>query len=130
VAGLEGYRTNFPVVNHAFASRLHTNSPYAIASAIVLIDSVRAAGTNMGALADYVALASLTQLKLDADTADAPTVLGLFVPPKGWDAPTGLTEWDKAYLFALYHTRMDDVHQADTIAYRMYDRLHRPASTP
>jgi hypothetical protein len=125
--GLEISR-KLPVIHHADDTRAHSNSPYALSSAIIVIDSGRVAGTNMGALADYVAVTALAQLTPQADGDGAPSILGLFASPK--DPPDGLTAWDKAFLHALYHTSLEDLHQSTTIAIRMDEELSRPAPAP
>jgi hypothetical protein len=128
--GLEGLPRNIPVIHHADDTRVRSNSPYALTSAIVVVDSGKVAGMNVGALADYLALASLTQLQPDADIGDAPSILGLFRAPPGSAAPQGLTAWDTAYLYALYHTSLEDLHQGATIAIRMNEALGRSNGAP
>jgi hypothetical protein len=120
--GLPGMQ-DLKVVHHAVDTRLQTNSPYALSSAIVVIDSARVEGTKVGALADYLALAVLAQLKPEAKSGGAPSILGLFSSPQGAATPDGLTSWDTAFLYALYHTSLEDLHQASAIAMRMDERL-------
>jgi hypothetical protein len=124
--GLEGLALNIPVIHHADPTRLRSNSPYALTSVIIVIDSAGVAGTNVGALADYLALTALVQLKPGADSTDAPSILRLFAS----DPPDGLTAWDKAFLHALYHSSLDDLHQASTIAIRMNEALNSPTPAP
>lgn len=121
--GLEGLPRSTRVIHHADDTRLHSNSPFALTSAIVVVDSGQAASVKVGALADYIAVASLTQLQQDADGAGAPSILSLFATPAGSAPPDGLTDWDTAYLYALYHSRMDDFHQSSTIALHMNKAL-------
>jgi hypothetical protein len=121
--GLEGLPRSTRVIHHADDTRLHSNSPYAITSAIVVVDSNQAAGVKVGALADYIAVASLTQLQQDADGSGAPSILALFSTPAGSPPPDGLTDWDTAYLRALYHTDLEDFHQSSTIALHMNKAL-------
>ena len=116
--GLPGLASNVPVIHHAVDTRLSTNSPYALAVAIVVVDSGRVEGFKVGALADYLAMASLAQLQPDADVGGAPSILNLFSAAEA-NRPQGLTGWDAAFLHALYHTPMEDRHQASAIAARM-----------
>jgi hypothetical protein len=60
-------------------------------------------GVTLGQFADYVALVSLAQLKPSDGLEDAPTILNLF---KGTPqtAPAGMTDWDLAFMRALYTT--------------------------
>jgi hypothetical protein len=73
-----------------------------LAFALVIVDTRRIEGKPAGAVADYVAMASLAQLNAEADMSSYPTVLNLFA---GDHAPSGMTDWDHAYLRALYSTR-------------------------
>lgn len=111
------------VIPHAVDTRLLTNSPYALSAAIVVVDSTRVAGIKVGALADYLALTVLAQLKPQADAGTAPSILSLFSTPAGSDPPEGLTAWDTAFLYALYHTDLEDLHQASAIAASMERQL-------
>ena len=121
--GLDALPRNTGVSHHADDTRLHSNSPYALTSAIVVVDSGRVAGTRVGALADFIALAALAQLQPDPDAGGAPSILGLFSATKGSAPPDGLTAWDTAFLHALYHTSLEDLHQGTTIAIRMNEAL-------
>ena len=128
--GLEGLPMNVPVSHHGVDSRLTSNSPYALSSAFVVVDSARVDGTKVGALADYLALAALAQLQPDAGADGAPSILSLFAAPAGSEPPDGLTAWDTAFLHALYHTRLEDVGQATAIASRMNEELSRGGAPP
>jgi hypothetical protein len=118
-------KEGLPVIPHAIDTRLHSNAPYALGSAFIVIDSPRVAGVKVGALADYIAMAALTQLQPDAENGDAPSILSLFAAREGSDPPDGLTAWDTAFLHALYHTSLEDLHQPATIAIRMNEELSR-----
>ena len=49
-------------------------------------------------------MVGLAKLDTAAHPAGAPTILNLFAGDDAQPAPTGLTEWDEAFLKALYHT--------------------------
>jgi hypothetical protein len=69
----------------------------------VIVDASQVKGATRGQFADYVALVSLAQLKLSDGLEDAPTILKLFNgTPQA--APDGMTDWDRAFLRALYTT--------------------------
>ena len=53
---------------------------------------------------DYAAMVVLAQVDPRADYSDQPTVLNLFGDPQN---VTGLTDWDRAYLQALYEAEPD-----------------------
>ena len=122
--GLEGLPRNIAVAHHAVDTRLHSNSPYVLASEIMVVDSTQAAGVKVGALADYLAMAALAQRKTDASSGDARSILSLFDTAAGASRPEGLTARDKAFLHALYHTDLEDFHQGAAIASRVDQSLH------
>jgi hypothetical protein len=128
--GLEGLPRNIPVIHHADPSHLVSNSPYALTSAIVVVDKAQVSEMKVGPLADYLAMAVLTQLKPDAGDGGAPSILGLFSPHDGSEPLDGLTAWDRAFLHALYNTSLEDKHQGATIAIRMEQELSRPSPAP
>jgi hypothetical protein len=77
---------------------------------IVLVDAGRAKGIKYGQLAAYIAMVGLAEIRVDAKTGDAPTILNLFTDSA--NAPAlGMSAWDTAYLKALYHTRHEDKMQ-------------------
>ena len=64
-------------------------------------------------MADYIGMVGLTELDIDADVGNTPTILRLFTSSQE-TPPSGLTAWDQAFLKALYHTdqssRLQDSH--------------------
>jgi hypothetical protein len=72
-------------------------------SIFAIIDTHRTEHTALDRLAEYVAMAGLTNVDLDADLGDAPSILRLFAPfTEG--QPSGLSPWDTAFLKALYQS--------------------------
>jgi len=98
-----GVFKGFRVTSHAVATHIRFNTVRDLASVIVLIDAPRARGISFGQLAAYVAMVGLAQIKSDAKVSDTPSILQLF-SDAGRPAPTGLTQWDQAFLRGLYHT--------------------------
>jgi hypothetical protein len=93
-----------------------------IAHVYVVVDQNRLQAVTHGQLADYVALAGLAQLKPGARLGDAPTILKLFdEDPKA--APSGMTEWDQAFLKSLYATEQSSTLQRSQIAHQMVSKL-------
>lgn len=75
---------------------------------LIVLDVSQVQGVPFGAISDYIAMVALAQLDPTADTAAFPTVLNLFrEPAEGHARPTGLTDWDIAYLQGLYGSRRD-----------------------
>ncbi|HEV7357506.1 MAG TPA: hypothetical protein VGN99_05890 [Steroidobacteraceae bacterium] len=98
-----GVFNGFRVTSHAVATRIQFNTVRNLASVIVLVDAPRARGISFGQLAAYIAMVGLAQIKSDAKVSDTPSILQLF-SDAGRPAPTGLTQWDQAFLKGLYHT--------------------------
>jgi hypothetical protein len=87
----------------ANVSRLHTGLTSTLATATVLVDSNRAKGVTLGALADYLALLSLTQSDMTGSCLDRPTILNLMAA--GCDPANramALSDVDIALMTALY----------------------------
>ncbi|KQY91767.1 hypothetical protein ASD25_18850 [Brevundimonas sp. Root1423] len=85
-------------------SRLRTELRNDLQRVFVIVDFNRASGTSIGPLSDYVAMVALAQVNPDADTSGYDTILNLFDGP---GAPSGLTDWDRSYLQALYDAHLD-----------------------
>ena len=99
-------------------SKLTFATVRAIYSVIVVIDFERIKGTNVGQLADYVAMVGLAQIRRDADLLSLPTILNLFAdgtPVR----PQGMTSWDKSFLKSLYATESGNVTQISQIKSEM-----------
>lgn len=89
-----------PIIqSHGGASRLNSQIVDQLYKSIVIVDIDAVSGLNAGQLGDYLAMVTLAQVDLEADTAPFDTVLNLFEDRQG---VTGLTEWDWSYLTALY----------------------------
>jgi hypothetical protein len=111
-------RRGVPADRQAEASRLVWNDVRSLGSVIVVVDSQRVKGLKFGQLADYIGMVGLTEIDLDADLGNAPTLLRLFsASPE--PAPAGLTHWDQAFLKALYSSDQSSKLQGSQIALRM-----------
>jgi hypothetical protein len=100
---------------HSFnANRLEWNAVWTLSSVIEVVDAGAVKGLTFGQMADYIAMAGLAKFNLDADFGSAISILRLF---KGTDEPkaSSLSDWDKAYLKALYHARQSSRLQPDLI---------------
>jgi hypothetical protein len=96
------------------ANRLEWNAVWTISSVIEVVDAGAMKGFKIGQMADYIAMAGLAEFNLDADFETAPTILRVFMAPSE-NSPPSLTDWDKAYLSALYHVRLSSTMQTDLI---------------
>jgi hypothetical protein len=75
--------------------------------ALIVVDARRVANVPASAWMDFVAFNALAQINPAARTAYYPTILNLFSESSS-EPPTGLTNWDLAYLDALYRVRSED----------------------
>lgn len=113
-----------PATHFADDTRLSWNAVRNVSSAIVVVDVDRMAGINFGQLTDYIGMIGLTDVDTDLDVGDAPSILKLFAPTApGAARPAGLSDWDRAYLKALYHTSQKLKLQSADIASNMVHDL-------
>lgn len=93
-----------------------------IAYAILVADTnqLHRQHVTLGQLADYVSLAGLADISLDADGAGVPTILRLFHDP---NPPKGLTPWDRALLYSLYNTSQSGRLQMTDMEVAMVRRI-------
>ena len=96
-----------------------------ITSVIAVVDYARVVGLDWHQVADYIAMAGLTEIKLDADVGKVPTILRLFTAPEG-ERPQRITDWDKAFVKELYLTDRAYRHQRADISKKMYRDLASP----
>lgn len=70
---------------------------------LVLVDVGRLGPVTINQLCDYLLMIAYAQIDPEGDTTTYETILNLFEDP----AVPGLTDWDKAYLAALYEADPD-----------------------
>jgi len=90
--------------------RLRANTRQDIERAFIVIDAERVSGVQIAALADYVAMAALSQISPDAQVTGTQSILNLFSGQRG-ARPAALTTWDEAYLEGLYAADGDAASQ-------------------
>lgn len=110
-----------PSNSHADPSPFAGNSPLGFLSVFEIIDANRTAGVDLHQLTDYVAMMGLSNIDIDVDVGDAPSILQLFSPAKS--AALGLSNWDAAYLTALYQTDQSSRSQRFEIAQRVAEAV-------
>ncbi len=88
-------------------------------AANIVVDGPEAAQVGIAQLADYLAMIALVQIDPAADPSAYDSILNLF--SAGAAAPPGLTEWDRAYIRAVYDFRQYSLPhmQADLVAREM-----------
>jgi hypothetical protein len=97
---------------------------------LIVVDSHQLGDVTVGALSDYIAMASLAQLNPAADMSGYDSILNLFAPHA--QHVDQMTAWDVAYLQGLYHTVRNPFHarfQERQIAHRMAQELGETSGT-
>jgi hypothetical protein len=92
-----------PMSGGAPGSRLTSHISSEFLAALVVVDTSKTAGRKIGAIADHVAVLSLTRPSQPRPCGELPSILDTMNP----DCPSergveALTQWDLAYLKALY----------------------------
>ncbi len=105
-------------------SHLTFNVIWDIYRVFVIVDQSRLQGATREQLGDYIAMVSLAQLEADPQLADAPSILTLF-ERDARTAPDGASDWDTAFLNALYRTDQKSVLQRTLIAREMVREIAR-----
>lgn len=105
------------------ASRISNELRADFSTVYILIDLDRLEGVTMQQLSAFAALQALTAADPDAAVGAGRSILSLFRP--GAEPPADLTDWDVAYLRALYDTEaaQSAESQRSAIAGRMRDLL-------
>jgi hypothetical protein len=101
-------------------SRLAFTRVNSISSVIILVDLDDTREIKLGPLTHYIAMVGLTDVDLDGNWGDEPTILTLFAA-SGAATSQQLSIWDRAFLKALYGTSQVDRHQRTEIARAMVD---------
>jgi hypothetical protein len=94
-----------------------------ITAVVVLVDARATGKVTLAQLADFISVVSLSQIDLSADVGDVDSILRLFAQPRPEVPPTGLTEWDYAFLKGLYRVSYSPMNQQRDIAARMVREL-------
>lgn len=108
----------------AESSAFVRNAILGFSSIFAVIDTNRTEHAKLGQLADYVAMAGLTNIDLDADIESAPSILRLFAS-SAEISPPGLSSWDMAFLKALYQSDQTSRTQRVEIANRVFREVSR-----
>jgi hypothetical protein len=110
--GVPGFKGPSNGVSPRFA---YTATPD-LKNVIVVVDLEKIVGYAIAPLAEYIAMAGLTKVDLDASYGETPTILRLFSAAEN-ERPAGLSTWDRAFLQAVYatdqHSRMQRVAVVD-----------------
>lgn len=87
------------------ASRIRDSHEEALGHVIIILDTSRIGEVSFASLADFVSMVALAQVDARADASGFDSVLNLFT--EGEPRTQRMTDWDLAYLRALYAARGD-----------------------
>ena len=113
-----------PSNTRAESSAFVGNAAFDFLSVFAIINTHRTEHTTPDQLADYVAMAGLTRVDLDAGLGSAPSILRLFAASRE-NQPSGLSSWDAAFLKALYQSNPTSRTQRFDIAERVTQNISR-----
>lgn len=113
-----------PSNSRAESSAFVAHAISAFSSIFAIVDTKRTEHIALDQLADYVAMLGLTNVDLDADLGNAPSILRL-LSPSGETQPAGLSRWDTAFLKALYQSDQTSRAQRFEITGRVLREISR-----
>jgi hypothetical protein len=113
-----------PSNTRAESSAFVGNAALDFLSVFAIIDTKRTEHSTLVTLADYVAMAGLARVDLDAGPENAPSILRLFAASKD-NQPPGLSTWDVAFLKALYQSNQTSRTQRFDIVERLTQDISR-----
>ena len=88
-----------PVISVAGPSRIHSGIRDDLLYVLIVVDSKKLNGTTWQQLGDYLSVVALAQIDPSANPRDFDSILNVFDNPAAY---SGLTDWDRSYLKALY----------------------------
>ena len=100
-----------PTVNVAGPSRIHNGTRDDMIYVIIIVDATKLKGTTWQQLGDYLAVVSLCQIDPHTNPASFDSILNLFTNPKAY---SGLTDWDRSYVRALYEFDQERIESMQT----------------
>jgi hypothetical protein len=108
----------YPVIPVAGPSRIHSGTSDDMHRVVIIVDSAKLSGTTWQQIGDYLAVVSLAQINPKANPTTFDSILNLFSNPAAY---SGLTDWDRSYVQALYQADQERIPQvqADDVISRM-----------
>ena len=100
-----------PTINVAGPSRIHSGTRDDMLYVVVIVDATKLKGTTWQQLGDYLAVVSLCQIDPQTNPASFDSILNLFTNPKAY---SGLTDWDRSYVKALYELDQERIESMQT----------------
>ena len=100
-----GVMSNFgdTAIYHASGSRLNDGLRSEFTTAVIIVDTTKIGGREIGPLSDYIAMLALSQAQSYDKCQDVPTITNLMASGCGAEMkPAALTDIDVTYLRGLY----------------------------
>jgi hypothetical protein len=104
-------------------SRILSSVAEELDAVIIVVDSASTGTVTFGQLSDYIAMVGLAQVDLRADLEGASTILRLFAGDGKENIPGQLTDWDRAFLKAVYGMQDSHLREPSVVANRMLEQL-------
>lgn len=109
---------------NSLGSKMNVRDVLAFSSVAVIVDGREIVGLQIRQITDYIVMAALTEVDLDAPLGDAPTILRLFsARAAGQPPPEQLTSWDREFLKGLYGIALEDITQRSQLSDWMFRDL-------
>jgi hypothetical protein len=89
---------------------------------IIVVDTASTGTVTFGQLSDYISMVALAQVDLRAELENASTILLLFAG-RGQENPGQLTDWDRAFLKAVYGLQDFNLREPSVVTSRMLEYL-------
>ena len=118
-----GSRLNISAPSCPATGRVEAGCWEHINAVVVLVDARQTGKVTLAQLTDYISVVSLSQIDLTADLGGIDSILRLYAQPRPDVLPTGITEWDYAFLNGLYRASYSPKNQQRDIAARMVREL-------
>jgi hypothetical protein len=100
-----------PYVSVAGPSRIHSGTRDDLMYVLIIVDATKLNGTTWQQIGDYLAVVSLAQIDPKADPAAFDSILNLFTNAAAY---SGLTDWDRSYIRALYEFDQERIASLQT----------------
>ena len=97
---------------------------------VIVVDVHQVRGISIDVLSDYIAMVAMAQIDPEVDLSGQSSILNLF---SNSERVSHMTDWDVAYLRALYSARQDRAvatHQTREIANTMVEGIGAASEAP
>jgi hypothetical protein len=117
-------------------SRMSSSLSSGIVNVVIVVDVNRIVGRPIGAIADYIAVLTLTQASASERCGTLPSILDMMLPNcEAGEKLTGVTAGDLAFLRALYEADLEAIlslerSSIDADMMRRFELGDRPTASP